>query len=86
MESQKVIMIPTKKEQQKYLKKLSKKQLIEQVMIARELWSNISSDLHAERVVHNINEQALKSAEYALVYKDKEIEHKDRLLSALIKS
>lgn len=30
-------MLPTKKEQRKDLKKLSKKQLIEQVMLAREL-------------------------------------------------
>lgn len=76
-------MLPTKKQQRKDLKKLSKKQLIEQVLISREIAWGYIKRLNVELRTSEILEQSLKSAENALTLKEKDIEYKDRLLSAI---
>ena len=82
------------------LHKLSKKQLIKKLkesekyamscLIIRDKLSNENQNLRDYSALQSkefdIVSSALQSCENANVYKEKEIEHKDRLLESLIKS
>ena len=75
-----------KKQSKKDLKKKSKKELIALCMSHLDFNAKLSLEIDIIRNEHMINLQALESAESALGYKEKEIEHKDRLLKALTNS
>lgn len=82
------------------LSKLSKKQLIQKLkesekyalscLIIRDKLSNENQNLRDYSLLQSkefdIVSWALQSCENANVYKEKEIEHKDRLLESIIKS
>lgn len=70
----------------KNLKKRSKKELIKLSMADLDLNTNLMNCIEATRRELEINTTALEAAEYALLYKESEIAHKDRLLQSLIKS
>jgi hypothetical protein len=70
----------------KNLKKLSKKQLIKKVMTEYFLNKNLAHSLQTEEALHDYTRKALDSAERAIVFKDIQIAHKDRLLLALTQS
>lgn len=70
----------------KFLKKHSRKKLYKLIWDLEIQLGKQWLELLAEETVHNINKQALESAENALLYKEEEIEHKDRLLKSLINS
>jgi hypothetical protein len=81
------------KQHLKYLKTLSKKELIKKSMVDLELSANmmiandnLRAELHATKKILDTTEQAIVSAEHALHYKEGEINHKDRLLNSLINS
>lgn len=81
------------KQHLKFLKKLSKKELIKKAMVDLDLMESqnntiddLRNELTATKKILEITEQATVSAEHALVYKDGEIEHKNRLLNSLINS
>lgn len=70
----------------KFLKSKSRKELFSMISDLEIKLGKIWLELLAEETVHKVTKQAIESAENALVYKEKEIEHKDRLLKALIQS
>lgn len=53
---------------------------------AIEKIANLTIELHITEIDRNNTEWYLKDAEHAIVYKEKEIEHKNRLLKSLIES
>lgn len=79
------MLSPFQKEHKANLKKMSKDQLINQILITID--NKIQSDLENEQTIsilkkQNINlEWYLKSSESALAYKDKVIERYQKLLS-----
>lgn len=70
----------------KFLKKQSRKKLYSLVKDLEMQYFKKASELYIEKHTHEINKTALSSAESALDYKEKQIEHKDRLLNSLINS
>ena len=70
----------------KFIKSKSRKELFSMIWDLEIQLGKICLELHAEATIHNVTRQAIESAEKALLYKEKEIAHKDRLLKALIHS
>jgi len=68
------------------LKKTSRKKLYKIIWELKIELGKKALELSVEEYINSINKKSLEYAESDLVYKEKEIAHKDRLLSALTKS